>query len=733
MAGLLIAAGSPAEPPATRVPPAALQAARQMAPAASSYPPLRDELVLERGPTLRGGAPSWTLYDPVINRFYRIGWLEFEILCRWHLRAPAEIAGRIARETTLPATEADVEQFARFLMGANLLRAVGAEGTSRLMARKAAAKLGWFTWLLHHYLFIRIPLVRPDRALTAVLPWLGWVYSKTFLAVTVLAGVLGLYLALRQWDVFSSSLPWFFSLEGAALAGAALLASKLLHELGHGLTAKKFGCRVPSMGVALLVMAPVLYTDTSAAWRLRERGKRLAIGSAGVAAECALAAYALLMWSFLPEGLLRSVVFVWATTTWVLTLLINMSPFMRFDGYYLFSDLIDVPNLQDRSFALTRHRIREILFGLGEPPPEAWSWPMQRLLVAYAIATWVYRFVLFLGIAVLVYHMFFKVLGILLFAVEMWWFIARPIVRELMEWAKRRRGKPLNARTLVTFTVAGVIVAALLFPWRTAIHAPAIIAAETRVQMFAQVPGRVVEVRVKPGDRVTAGQVLMSFASPDIAYKRTQAQRKVESLTAQIAAAAQDAELRAKAQLLARDLQGAQAELAAAQVEQDRLVIRAPIAGTVVELAEPLGRGEWVKAGELVGVVADLSHTRIDAYVTEADLDRVTLNADAVFVPNDLTTARVAARVKVIDTTAVRTLSDPELASSNGGAIATRPGPNETQIPELPVYRVTLTPTDAIAPRRIESGTAILEGRSASIAVQAWRRVVSVLVRESGF
>ncbi len=115
-----------------------------------------------------------------------------------------------------------------------------------------------------------------------MLPWHGWVYSRGFLMVTVLAGLLGLYLRCGSavGRVFGLA-PWFFSLEGAALAGAALLASKLLHEAGAWPHRQALWLPVPSMGVALLVMAPVLYTDTSGAWRLRERTKRLAIGSAG--------------------------------------------------------------------------------------------------------------------------------------------------------------------------------------------------------------------------------------------------------------------------------------------------------------------------------------------------------------------------------------------------------------------------------------------------------------------
>jgi putative peptide zinc metalloprotease protein len=701
--------------------------------AGPSFAPLREELVLKPGPTLRGGAPSWTLYDPTANRYYRLGWLEFEILSRWHLSSSVEIAERISRETTLRPAPADVDRFVQFLAGAELLRSPTPEGTYRLLGRKAAARTTWYLWLLHHYLFVRIPLIKPDRLLGRLLPRLRWVYSRGFLGVTLAAGLFGLYLALRQWDTFKASLLWFFSLEGAALAGAALLASKMLHELGHGLTAKRFGCRVPTMGFALLVMMPVLYTDTSAAWHLPKRSQRLAIGSAGVAAECCLAAYALLLWNFLPDGVLRSVLFVWATTTWVLTVLINLSPFMRFDGYYLFSDLIDVPNLQDRSFALARHFLRETLFGFGDPPPEAWSPKMRRLLLTYAFATWTYRLTLFLGIAFVVYHMFFKALGIVLFAVEMWWFIARPIVRELAAWVSRGRLHQLNARSLVTLTALGLVLIALFVPWRTTIHVPALMAADTRVRLFSQVPGRVAEVLAKSGDHVHEGDPLIVFASPDIAYKRGQAERRVASLRAQIEAAAQEPTLQSRAQVLARQLEGAQAELAAAKVEEGRLTIRAPLTGTLVDLAEPLGIGEWVKPGELLGIVADMSASRIDAYIGEADLDRIAAGTHATFVPGDIAAGRVPAEVTGIDRTAIRVLTDQELASINGGTIASRQGPNETLVPENPVYRVTLRPSEAVVLQHIRTGDAILQGEPASFAGQVWRKVVSVIIRESGF
>ena len=195
------------------------------------------------------------------------------------------------------------------------------------------------------------------------------------------------------------------------------------------------------MGVAFLVMFPVLYTDTTDAWKLQSRRDRLRIVTAGVRTELYLALIATFLWGVLPDGSLRSAAFFIATTSWVTSVLVNISPFMRFDGYYAFSDLIGVENLQQRAFELGRWRLRRWLWGLNDPLPEPMPRRRARLLILYAWGTWLYRFFLFLGIALLVYHFFFKVLGIFLFIVEVLWFIVMPIFKEVRTWRERRAGR----------------------------------------------------------------------------------------------------------------------------------------------------------------------------------------------------------------------------------------------------------------------------------------------------
>jgi putative peptide zinc metalloprotease protein len=399
-----------------------------------SLPAIRDELSLHPGPAAADGSPTWTIRDPVRNRFFRISWPAFEILSRWSAASPATIAEEVARKTTLDLTEDDVKGVADFLVANQLTRPAGRQDTQRLAARAEASRQAWLPWLLHHYLFFRIPLVRPDHALGRFLPAVRWLGSGWFRAATVGALLAGLTLIGRQWDLFVSTLVDTFSLPGLVSYAVALVLVKVVHELAHAFTAKNHGCRVPTMGVAFLVMWPMPYTDVNDAWMLPERRKRLHVGAAGILAEMTVAAWATLAWAFLPDGPLKQAAFTLAALTWVSSLVINLSPFMRFDGYFLVMDALEMPNLHPRSFALARWWLREVLFGLGAPPPEPMRPGRRRAVIAFAFAVWVYRLILFLGIAVLVYAFFIKAVGVLLFVVEIAWFVLLPIWREVKEW-----------------------------------------------------------------------------------------------------------------------------------------------------------------------------------------------------------------------------------------------------------------------------------------------------------
>lgn len=451
-------------------------------PADPVLPRLRTELVIRPDERTPDGEPTWTIHDPVNNKFVQVDWATFEILQRWAFGRAKAIAEAVCAETTLQVDDADVGEVARFLSGQGFLDLRGADFSGALAKQQAARRPGFWKWLLANYLFIRIPLFNPDRFLGWVAPRVGFLYSRTFLYATLAAILLGLIMVVRQWDLFRATLASHFTFSGAGTFLFVLTGAKILHELGHAVTAKRVGARVSSMGVALIVLLPMLYTDTNDVWRVGDRRKRLAVSIAGVATEVMLAAWATLAWGLLPDGYLRNAAFFLGFVGWVATLLLNLSPFMRFDGYFVLSDWTGIPNLHDEAGALGKWKMRQLLLGVKDPMPAVAAPSQAGWLIAFAWFTWFYRLTVFLGIAVLVYHFAVKLVGIILFLVEIVWFILLPVYQELRAWSERAdtvRRSPVFLRTLMIFGT-GLVLACV--PWPSLYHGSAVLrTAEERI------------------------------------------------------------------------------------------------------------------------------------------------------------------------------------------------------------------------------------------------------------
>lgn len=697
-----------------------------------ALPPLREDLKLLPGASTADGSPTWTLHDPARHRFIRIGWLEFEILARWGLGQSEAVADAIRAETTIRATQNDVLDVLRFAHKAGLLIPLGQNSINRLMAEIDSQKLSASSWLLKNYLFVKLRLVNPDRFLGAVLPFIRWMFTPGFAVALGLSAGLGFYLIGRQWEAYTHSLLHLFSLEGAFEVGVALSAAKVIHELGHGLMSKRFGCRVPAMGVALLVMWPVLWTDTNDAWRLTDRRKRLAIDAAGMLAEITLAVAASLAWSVLPDGPIRTGAFLLSSSTWVLTVLINVNPLMRFDGYFLLSDLIDVPNLQERGFAIGRWWLRERLFGLGAPVPEKFPRHKQRILTIYALSALVYRFSLFLGIAIVVYHMTFKALGLFLFAVEIWWFIARPILGELFIWKNALKTVRMNRRLVTTLVIAGLALLVLVLPWRTDLTAPALLRAEHQTILYAAEPGQLTKL-AHNGDHVAEGDAIFVLQSPTVAFHKASAEAALAGIEARMKGQAFDPEQAASLEVGWQELLGAVATLDQVEAQEAVLTLRAPFAGTVTDVPPALRLGEWLQRREALGMLIDPSKAMVEAYIGEADLGRIHPGAAAKFYPEN-GDAPVELTVASIGTASVRVLDTTELASVYGGGIAVRKDAANKLQPESAIYRAMLTPKQPGAglPTRLR-GTVNIGADRTSLIARIYRRAVSVMIREGGF
>ena len=692
------------------------------------WPLLRQELSLVKGPASGQGAPTYTLHDPVAHRFFRLGWLEMEILSRWTLADPEAIVAEINSQTTLTATADDVQKLAAFIRNNGLSRPAGPADSARLKELAERQKVSPFMFLVKNYLFLRVPLFQPDRFLARTLPLVRPLFTPAALWIIALLAGLGLALVLRQSAFFRRDLEALFSIQGAVMVLVAMGLSKAVHELGHAYAAKLLGLRVPSIGVALMCFYPMLWTDTTEAWKCARREDRLLIGLAGVGAELALAALAALAWLWLGPGLAREMALTLTGVTWISTLAVNANPFMRYDAYYLMSDFFEMPLLQSRAFALAKWRLRRAVLGLPDEPPEALSRTAVFWCVVYAYSTWVYRFFLFLGIAFLVYHMFFKALGLILFLVEIIWFLTWPVLKELREWYRARdraRPTPLGGALIL-------LVVSLFIPWRSSVVAPALMESERVFTYHAPVGGQLTSELPRPGTAVAEGELVLTMASPDLDFRLASGSLARRSLEEQTANAGLAQELWSRYAAQRQELAGLLAEEVSLTARRDRLTFIAPFDGEVRECAEDLAAGQWVAAREPL-VLLTGGRTIVKVLAPEEELARLEVGGRGVFLASSGGGGRLNLKVVSISPGAMTELNDPALASTKGGPLPVRPGPQGQLWPERAVYLVRCEVENLDRPPAALTGLANLHGRRLSLAGRAASYLGTALIKESGW
>ncbi|NDY93404.1 site-2 protease family protein [Ideonella livida] len=730
---------TPADPAATpTAPPAAPAQIITLSGATGPrhWPALREELRLHHGPADADGQPSWTVQDPVRHRYLRIDWTTYEVMRHWWMGDAATIAREVSRRTLLQLDTEDVLAVLAELQQAQLLQPTHPPAPPQdPQAPQARAPLrAALTWLLHHYLFFRIPLLRPEGLLRLLLPIARGLGHRRFTQLSWLAALAGGVLAVQQRELLAAQWLDLMSWRGLLLYGLTLTAVKLAHELGHALVARHHGCRVPTMGVAFMVMWPMAYTDTTDAWRLAQPRARLQIAAAGVRTELTLAAWATLAWGLLPEGPWRTAAFMLATMTWVSSVLINLSPFMRFDGYFLLCDALDLPNLHERSFALARHALRRSLLGWRQPLPEPVTAGRRRALVAFALATWGYRLVLFLGIAWMVYHFGPKLLGLLLFAVEIAWFIVGPVTRELAVWARGWAEWRTQPRAWLSLALLGLAGWAGTLPWSSSLTGAALLQPAGHVAVHLPQAAQVDALAVAPGQTVAAGQPLLQASLPGLQQQRQSLQSRIRQLQREVELAALLPERQGQWPALQAALATAREQAEALRQDAARLQPVAPFDAVVVSLHPDLAPGRTSPPPqEALMHLATPGRWQAVAYVGEDLAGHLQAGQDAWLVLDAQPWTRLPARVRSVAPQPSATLPEVLLVQAHGGLVDAR----ETRIGWVPVqprFRVELdVPQAPPGPLRQWRGHVQFDGPPLSVWQRLHRQAHALWRREAGF
>ncbi len=697
---------------------------------------LRDDLSLHPGGATRTGEPTWIIEDGLTHRFIEIDWPTFEILKRWSCGDPDTVCAAVAAETMLHPEPADVLAVQDFLLRHELVAADDPRVLAGLIARERHSQRGWLQSLLHGYLFMRFPLLDPDAWL-AKDPWLlrglasrgaGW--------LSVLAFLIAALMVSREWGMVGAGVGRLMSLSSLPALYCALFVAKAVHELAHASTARRLGCRVPTMGIALLVLCPLPYTDTTDSWRLTDPRARLQVAFAGIRAELLVAVWASLAWAFLAPGFLRDISFILASSTWISTLLVNASPFMRFDGYFMLCDWLNLPNLHERASALARAQLRRQLFGLQsipDSPDDHLPASTRRFMVIFALSTWLYRFVVFLGIALLVYHFFFKLLGVLLFAVELWWFIVRPVWRELASWRQAFLQAHRLRRAALLLLAAALLVGPFMLQPDSGVALTGVLRPREVYRVYAGTAGQLNALR-EPGSMMAAGERVAGIDAPGQQQERELLGIRAGWRGRFAASATLDEKLQQQAGSLRAEEAHSRAERSANAREIAAAVPVAPFAATVRDIGPELQRGVWVARNEPLALLAGAPTGWIDCYVDETLRAHIRPGDRARFVLKGDPLSALALEVIAVDTDAVHRLDDPVYAITTGGNVPAARTHDGWQVSGS-YYRVRLR-ADAVPAAMADSswrGLVILQAPGMGRVDHYLRWAASVVVRELGF
>jgi putative peptide zinc metalloprotease protein len=452
-----------------------------------------------------------------------------------------------------------------------------------------------------------------------------------------------------------------------------------------------------------------------------------------MASELVLAVLSTLLWALSPEGAAKNVLFVLASTTWIMTLAVNLSPFMRFDGYFVFSDVLGFPNLHERGTACAKWWLRKTFFGLESEMPEPQLRPRQRAgLIAFAYITWAYRLTVFIGIALLVYHFAFKLLGIFLFLVEIVWFIAKPIWTEVaFLWSAR---KFVRVQPGPSLAAAGVALAALwIVPISHQVSAPAILRAQQEHAVYAPFAARVLAVNVRDRSPVAADAELVKLEALDLDVRERKADIGIASARAELARMPSSVRLQENYNVMVQQLAQATVEKQAVHDEHARQLLRAPQEGVVRDLAADLVPGRWINTHQLLMRVVSDSEQVVEAYVNERQVSAVRPGQIVRFYAHQPDLPVIRGEVVSVDKSPQKELGRPLLASTYGGEIAVKQGSRGTLLTQDAVFRVTVKPLEA--PRMPDSlihGDVRIETGLRFVVENFIYRTLSVIIRESG-
>lgn len=697
-------------------------------------PRLRSHVVFQRQEVR--GRLWYVLRDESSNRHFRLS--EGAYLAASQMdgsRSMADIRALLVRrlgEDTAPGPD-DLVRLLAQLHNADAVRHAEAPNISELWQRGASADRRTILMQLRSPLAIRIPLLDPDRFLdrTAIVGRAVFSLAGFFvwLGVILYAGTqIGSY-----WEPLTQN----FSDRVLAADNLFLIVLvfpflKALHELGHGYAIKRFGGECHEIGVMFLVFMPVPYVDASSAAFFPSKLHRVLVGAAGMYVELLIAALAFLLWRDMEPGLLRSAMYNIMLIGGVSTIFFNGNPLLRFDGYFILSDLISIPNLGPRSNRYIPYLIRRYIFRVKTATSPVLAEGERLWFAGYSVASFVYRMLIVVTIMLFVAGKFFFI-GVIL---ALWLCImvfVKPVY-QIVKWllfspdlAGRR-----NPALLASIVAAGGLGAlAFAVPAPVATIADGVVWAAEEEELTFAVDGEVREVAIDRKDRLCEGCTVAALYDPELDARikalesrktALEMTRRAEQGTGQLVAAS----------ISEIELAHVKERLEQAYLRQAASTLKSPGEGPAILFDGPDLVGRYVRRGEILGYVFPEPDLVVEAVVTQSQIGRIREGVGQVSVAlADNEWQVIDAQLERVTPASTRTLPSMALSTTGGGRIAIDPtsNPDRPQTME-DIYQIVVRLDAPLAVAHLGQRAHVrLAHAPEPVAFQIWRQIRQVFLR----
>ena len=639
--------------------------------------------------------------DPSSNQFYRLNPIAHEFVGLFDGQRTIEEIWKIVLERHGDAapTQGEAIQLITQLYNSNLLAADVAPETEQLLQRGRERTKQKATQQAIGIMYFKIRVFNPDKYLSWVEPLFRPVLNRWGFLAWLLFMIYCLGAVLPEWETLASGVDSVIAPANWGWLIVVFIVTKGIHETGHGVICKRYGGQVPEFGFMLLVLFPAPYVDASSAWALSSKWKRMAVGAGGMIFELAVAGAAALVWKSSADGsLVRQIAYNAMFTASLSTILFNANPLMRFDGYFILSDLLEVPNLMQRSMKMLQYLWKVHVYRLKNETPPTSSRSEAVILVLYGIGAMCYRVFLFVSITLAVMGRLFALGLVLAIWTAGMWFVLP--IGKFVHWLATGNNiadcrSRVIAISLASFAIGGGFLGMIPFPDHR--RASGVVESVEDPGVFFGTAGFVETAHVKIGDVVREGDPLVTCSNDQMVSRLAQLNAKIAEARA-VEQRALGNDRQAEAQIARESLHALDEQLVYLQERIEKLVVRAPRDGTVVGQDPELLVGRYVEQGSAACQVIDPADLRIVALLDQREAAWPTALGTKNFKSEVRLLSRVqdARQAEIVSIQPLgRELPHASFSAQGGGQIETGQDEQSSMLAKDPQLKMYLRLSDA--------------------------------------